>query len=286
MKDLKFLFLGILFAFFWSSASVAAKIGIKFMEPLMLFQFRFLLAGITLLAYHIFFEKFQMPKKQEWVALSVFGFFNITLYLSLFVLGINEVAAGIGSLSTSLTPVMMTLISGFWLGKKIKLNQIIGLILGLFGVGIAVWPLLFNSFATYRGIIYLILSMLSYSVGSIYFSEKKWNLSRIAINGWQVLLGGLFMLPLTLFLQQKPIIFNWQSSLSILWLAFPVSILAVNLWLRLIKLNTVKASFFLFLCPIFGFIFSGILLNEPFTYHTLTGLISVLSGLYIGQKNI
>ncbi len=286
MKDLKFLVLGVLFAFFWSSASVAAKIGIKFMEPLVLFQFRFLLAGISLLVYHIVFEKFQMPKKQEWIALSVFGFFNITLYLSLFVLGINEVASGIGSLSTALTPVLMTMISGFYLGKKIKTNQIVGLILGMFGVGLAVWPLLFNSHATYRGILFLILSMLSYSVGSISFSEKKWNLSRIAINGWQVLLGGLFMFPLTIFLNQKPIVFSWQSGLSILWLAFPVSILAVNLWLRLVKLNTVKASFFLFLCPIFGFIFSSVLLHEPFTIHTLTGLISVISGLYISQKNI
>jgi probable blue pigment (indigoidine) exporter len=99
---LQFILLGIVFAIFWSSASVAAKIGVQSMEPLVLFQFRFFLAGILLLTYHAVFEKWQWPNRQEIIALSVFGFLNVTLYLTLFVLAINEVAAGIGSLSVSI----------------------------------------------------------------------------------------------------------------------------------------------------------------------------------------
>ena len=45
-SSLQFILLGIVFAIFWSSASVAAKIGVRSMEPLVLFQFRFFLAGI------------------------------------------------------------------------------------------------------------------------------------------------------------------------------------------------------------------------------------------------
>jgi drug/metabolite transporter (DMT)-like permease len=283
-SSLQFILLGIVFAIFWSSASVAAKIGVRSMEPLVLFQFRFFLAGILLLAYHAIFEKWQWPNLQEIVALSIFGFLNVTLYLSLFVLAINEVAAGIGSLSVSLGPVLMAIIGGLILGKKIEPKQIFGLFFGIGGVFIAVWPLLQNSFATFRGLAYLFLGMLSYSLAAVYFSEKKWNLSRYAINGWQVLFGGTFMLPLTLFLKKESIVFTEENILSILWLAIPVSLLAVNLWLKLIKIDAIKAAFFLFLCPIFGFIFSSFILEEPFTWHTMVGLMLVLIGLYLGQE--
>jgi drug/metabolite transporter (DMT)-like permease len=108
---LQFILLGVVFAIFWSSASVAAKIGVQSMEPLVLFQFRFFLAGILLLTYHAVFEKWQWPNLEEIIALSVFGFLNVTLYLTLFVLAINEVAAGIGSLSVSIGPVLMAIIT-------------------------------------------------------------------------------------------------------------------------------------------------------------------------------
>lgn len=283
-SGLQFILLGIIFAIFWSSASVAAKIGVQSMEPLALFQFRFFLAGILLLTYHAVFEKWQWPNREEIIALSVFGFLNVTLYLTLFVLAINEVAAGIGSLSVSIGPVLMAIIGGLILGKKIEPRQIFGLLFGFGGVFIAVWPLLKNSFATLRGLTYLFLGMLSYSLAAVYFAEKKWNLSRYAINGWQVLFGGIFMLPLTLYLKKEPIVFSTENILSILWLTIPVSLLAVNLWLKLIKIDAIKAAFFLFLCPIFGFIFSSFILNEPFTWHTMMGLLLVLIGLYLGQE--
>lgn len=283
-SGLQFILLGVVFAIFWSSASVAAKIGIQNMEPLVLFQFRFFLAGILLLGYHAIFEKWQWPTTKEIISLSIFGFLNVTLYLTLFVLAINEVAAGIGSLSVSLGPVLMAIIGGIILGKKIESRQIFGLIFGFGGVFIAVWPLLQNSFATFRGLTYLFLGMLSYSLAAVYFAEKKWNLSRYAINGWQVLFGGIFMLPLTLYLKKESILFSTENILSILWLTIPVSLLAVNIWLKLIKIDAIKAAFFLFLCPIFGFIFSSFILGEPFTWHTMMGLVLVLFGLYLGQE--
>ena len=283
-QDLKFIIWGIVFAILWSSASVSAKIGVQSMEPLVLFQFRFILAGVLLLIYSYFFEDWKLPNKKEFIELAIFGFLNVTLYLSLFVLAITEVAAGIGSLSTSLGPLLMTILCGLIFDKKIKMIHFLGLFLGFSGVYITVIPLLGNSNATPRGLILLLFSMLSYSVASLYFASKKWSLTRLALNGWQVLLGGIFMLPLTIFFNKKPVIITLPALLSIAWLIGPVSILAVNIWLRLIKINTIKASFFLFLCPIFGFIFSSLFLNEPFTVHTIIGLIFVLCALMLGKK--
>lgn len=278
--------LGILFAALWSSASVAAKIGVTVMSPLVLFQFRFFLAAAILLVYSYFFEAWRWPSKKEWKQLAIFGFFNVTVYLSLFVLAIKEVAAGIGSLSTSMSPLMMAMIGGIFYGKKTSKLQIFGLVLGLAGVWVAVLPLLSHQLATVKGITFLLISILSYSWAALYYADINWSLTRYAINGWQVLFGAIFLLPFTFLLSEGQVRFSFTAMFSILWLVIPVSIISVNLWLRLLKIDPVKTSFFLFLSPIFGFIFATIILSEPFTIYTLAGLGLVLCGLYLGQRSI
>ncbi|RFS13384.1 DMT family transporter [Emticicia sp. C21] len=282
--NLRLLLLGILFAASWASASAAAKFGLRSVEPLVLFQIRFLSAGIIMLAFSFLFQRDRLPKGKEWWELTIFGLLNVTLYLSFFVLGIKEVAAGIGSLSTATNPLFISIISAFWMGRQVKRAEWLAVLLGLLGVGLATYPLLQKSFATPLGLFYMFLSMLSYSVGTIYYSKIDWKLSRTAINGWQVFLGGILMLPLTFILHKEPNHFDLNFTLSVLWLIFPVSILAVQLWLYLLEVDPVKASFFLFLCPIFGFIYSYLLLDEPITYHTFLGTALVIVGLYVGQR--
>ncbi len=283
-SKVKFIALGVLFALFWSSASTASKFGLRSVEPLFLFQCRFFLAGITMLVFAYTFLKASLPTRKEFKQLAIFGFLNVTLYLSLFILGINEVAAGIGSLAVSLNPLIITVMSGVVLGQKIQPKSIYILILGFTGCGIALYPLLQNSYATPLGVLYLTLSMFSYSSAAIYFSKVEWELSRTAINGWQVFLGGLFLLPFTFLVHKTENKIDRNFYYSLVWLVIPVSIGAVSLWLWLLKQDTLKASYFLFLCPIFGFIYASFFLNEPFTIYTFFGLVLVLGALGLGQR--
>ena len=64
----------------------------------------------------------------------------------------------------------------------------------------------------------------------------------------------------------------------------PVSIGAVQLWLYLLKKDPIKASLWLFLCPIFGFIYAAFLLKEPITSYTYIGTLLVIVGLYLAQR--
>lgn len=281
----RFIGSGILFAALWASASPAAKIAIQYAEPLMIFQVRFFLAGIILIFIAQVLKKERLPKGREWKQLAIFGFLNTTLYLSLFVLAIREISAGIGSLSTSTNTLMISVLSTFWLGEKIKAKQWLAVLLGFVGVGIACYPLLLSNYATPRGLLLIFLSMLSYSVGTIYYSKIDWKIQRTTINGWQVLIGGILLIPINLYFHEPyKNDFNLTVWACILWLVIPVSIGAVQLWLGLLKKDTVKASFFLFLCPIFGFIYASILLNEPISINTFLGTALVLGGLYLGQS--
>jgi probable blue pigment (indigoidine) exporter len=146
--------------------------------------------------------------------------------------------------------------------------------------------LLQNSTATVQGLVLMLLSMLCYSGGVIYYAETKWRLSSIVINGWQVFIGGIMLLPFAFFMHHPNAINHFDAKFwaSEGWLIVPVSIISVQLWLYLLKVDAVRASLWLFLCPVFGFVYAAVLLNEPITLYTIIGTLFVIAGLYLGQR--
>lgn len=277
---------GILFAILWSSASAATKIGLESAQPFVIAVTRFFIGGtIMLLLTHALMRK-RLPQGKEWKQLALYGLLNITIYLGLYVIAMQQVSAGLGSLSIGTNPVFISIITALWLKKPVRKNTIISLILCAAGVIVAAYPLLESSYATPMGLFILLISMLSYSAGALYFSENKWgNLHILTINGWQTLLGGIFLLPfLFIFYDTSKNSFDIKWIGAVLWLAIAVSIGAVQLWLYLLRDNPVKASFWLFLCPVSGFIIAAVLMKEPISAYTFIGVTFVMAGLYLVQK--
>ena len=227
----------------------------------------------------------RLPRGKEWQQLFVFSLFNTSIYLGAFVFALKHVSAGIGSLSTATSPLFIIVLSAIWLKRKLKAVEISGVILGLAGVVLACYPLLQTSYASVEGLLILLVGMVSVSAATVYYARITWTLPNIVINGWQVFFGGIVLLPITLLTSDfNHSHFNVQFWLSVLWLIIPVSIIALQLWFYLVKLDAVKASLWLFLCPIFGFANSYILLGEPISWHTFAGTALVIAGLYLAQR--
>jgi probable blue pigment (indigoidine) exporter len=286
LKEWKIILAGIVFAFLWSSASTATKIGLVSAQPFVISIFRFLIAGVIMLFVSHIVLRNRMPKKREWMQIGIYGFLNITFYLGLYVIAMQQVSAGLGSLAVATNPVFIALMSAFWFSHKIKFKNILSLLLCFIGVVLAAYPLLENSYATPFGILVLLVSMIGYSLGTIYYSRVNWNgLNILTINGWQTILGGVFLSPvLWATYQSDKNNFDFSFWTSVCWLAIPVSIGAVQFWLYLLKNNPIKASYWLFLCPIFGFIIAHYMMKEPITVYTFIGVFFVICGLYLVQR--
>jgi len=284
--NIRLIIAGISFAILWASASSATKVALQSAQPFVIAVSRFLIAGTVMLFISHIVLRERLPAGDEWKQIAVYAILNVSIYLGLYVIAMLYVSAGLGSLSTGTNPVMISIIAAIWLGQPLKRATIISLLLCTAGIVVAAYPLLKNSYATPGGLLILFISMLSYSIGAVYFSKKKWHsLHMMVINGWQTLFGGIFLLPfLFAYYKTGKNVYDVKSIGGILWLAFPVSIGAVQLWLYLLRDNPVKASFWLFLCPIFGFIMAAIVLKEPISFYTFIGVGLVISGLYMVQK--
>lgn len=277
---------GILFALLWASASTATKIGLQVGEPLVLTNIRFVIAACIMLGWAHGWQQQQWPRRADWGPLALYGLLNCALYLGLFSMAMREVTAGIGTLGVGLSPLLISALSALLLRQHTGWHVWAGLLLGFAGVAVAVYPNLVGSTATVRGVLTLGGSMLSYALGTVYYASRKWEgLPRLVINGWQILFSALMLLPFTFWYlhpeRNHPEDVRFWG--AIFWLVIPVSIGAVQLWLFLLR-HPVRASFWLFLCPIIGFLYARVLLGEPLTVYTAIGTILVLTGLYIGRR--
>lgn len=280
--------IGLLFAMLWASASVATKFGILSAPPLILGNMRFFIAGFVLLGFCYVLSRdkqYRLPTAAEWKQLAIFGFLNTTVYLGLYVCAMKYTAAGIGSLATSINPLLIVLLSSWLMGRRPSINEILSIVLGMSGIIIATYDLLGSKTSTLGGLAVLGLSMVAVSFASVYYARVKWTLPNLLINGWQVTLGGIFLLPFSLtFSDFSTMHFDHTLLYSVLWLSLAVSVVGLICWFYLLKLDTIKASLWLFLCPLFGFFYAWWLMDEPITWYTIIGTLFVITGLYIGQR--
>lgn len=283
----KWLVAGTLFAALWASAATATKIGLTVAQPLVIAVVRFGMAAIIMLVIAHLIKRSRLPVKKEWKQIAVYGLLNITIYLGFYVIAMQTVSAGIGALAIATNPVYISFLSMFFLKKKLTAPVILSILVCMIGVIGAAWPLFDDATVTTKGLLILLFSMLSYSIAAIYFSAREWNgLSLFTINGWQTLLGGLFLLPFTLLLYKSDANYFDKTFWSAVgWLAIPVSIVAVQLWLWLLQTNAVRAGLWLFLCPLFGFVFAAWWMKEPISIYTVAGVVLVVGGLLLSKVN-
>lgn len=278
---------GITFVILWASASSATKIGLHSVQPLVLSIPRFILASALMLVIaHLFMKQAIPHKKSAWKKIAIYGFFNVGLYLGLYVVAMQEVSAGLGALFIAINPVLILLISSIWFRQPLRLAIVLSFALCMVGMLIAAYPLLGGSHASALGLCLLLLCNVSYSAGAIYFSKQNWEQMHIlTINGWQTLFGCLYLLPFAIyFYNSEANTFDFGFLGAVVWLAIPASIIASLLWMSLLRKNPTKASAWLFLCPVAGFTIASIIMKEPLTWYTLAGVVLVIIGLYIVQQ--
>ncbi|RYY50433.1 MAG: EamA family transporter [Chitinophagaceae bacterium] len=283
----KWVTIGFCFALLWASASAATKIALLDAQPFVIAVSRFFIAGGLMLFFAHGIKKYRLPQKREWKQVMLYGLMNISIYLGLYVMAMQKISAGLGTLAVGMNPVIISMMAAAIFKKPVGLKDIISLLICLLGVFIAAYPLLKTSYASLDGIIIILVSMLAYSAAAIYYSYVEWNgLKIVTINGWQTIFGGLFLLPILFFTYKEGLNhYTHNFWVGTLWLAIPVSIGAVQCWLYLSRQNASNASYWLFLCPVFGFLLSAALLKEPLSWYTAVGVMLVLIGLYSRNSN-
>ncbi|PAW92158.1 hypothetical protein CKK33_01065 [Mucilaginibacter sp. MD40] len=278
---------GLVFAILWATGSVAAKFGGRSADLLLLASGRFILTGIIFLPLLILQGKHRIwPRDGEWSKIFIYGLLNTTLTLGAFFASQKYVSAGISMLFLAVAPLVIALFSAVLLKRKLTRFEICGMLVSFTGLIIASFNEFKTAHVSYLGIVLLTIYMISYAAGSVYFSTLKLNMPNVAFNLWQVFIGGLMLLPFCGVLSQYHIRhFDANLLLSLIWMIIVLSVFSNQLWLYLIRQDPVKAAAWLYLVPVFGYVYGYLLLGETITPLALAGTALVITGLILSKRN-
>jgi drug/metabolite transporter (DMT)-like permease len=275
--------LGVLFALLWSSASIAAKFGLHDAAPLTMLLIRFTVTGFILMIFVYGIRRSsQRPRGREWYKLVILALCNSTLYLGFAWLALRDISVGLFALFGASNPLLVALISRVWIKRKVSTQEWFGIILSTLGLIVATWPQLSTTQGSLGGIILGASSIVVYAIGSVYFKRAQVQLTGTVLNAWQISIGAVLILPFAILLNDnQPIQFTPTLIAALGWVIVGVSIVAVTIWFYLLKKDPLRASMWLFLNPVFGYLEAAVLLKEPIHSFDIVGTVLVVLGLVI-----
>lgn len=251
---------------------------------------RFALAGVlVIIAGSIISRQFLLPAKKSILHIGKLSLFQTVLQYILFYIGLAHTSGTKGSIINSTSVFFALIISCLFMKtEKLDLKKIAGCIIGFAGTLVINFSRGSDDGISFLGEGFVLLSSVSYAVSSVLIKRYSQNENPVTLSGYQFLFGGLVMILCALPCGARIECSNPYGLLLMLYLAF-LSAAAYTLWGILLKYNDVsKVAVFGFMTPVFGCIFSALLLDERIgesALKTICSLILVSAGIIIVNMN-
>ena len=281
--DIKAIFLGLAFAFMWSSAFTSGHIIVSSAPPLTALALRFLISGLigVLLARYLG-QTWTLTKKQ-WIATFIFGVFQNALYLGLTFVAMQTIEASLAAIVASAMPLMVALLG--WLVFKERINGVgfIGLVAGLFGV-LLIMGTRVNSGVDLFGLVVCIIGMFGLTFATLAVRGASSGGNLLMVVGLQLLVGSFTLFAVAFQTETISVNYTWSLLAAFSYTTLVPGLLATWVWFVLVaRIGAVRASTFHFLNPFFGILIAATILGEAITFMDTIGVIIIAMGILAVQ---
>ena len=238
--------------------------------------FRALPAGLILLLICR-----RLPRGSWWWKSLVLGTLNIGAFFALVYAVAQLLPSSIAATTMAVSAGVLMLLAWPLLGERPKRWPLIGAALGFLGVAIMVFD--GQSKISMLGILLSLTAMGISSVGFIL--AKKWSSGQPIVDttAWQLVAGGLLLLPFAWLIQGPPPALDRQAVLGFGYLSVVATAIAFLAWfsgLRHLPSGTV--GLLGLLNPVAGVILGTLLAAESLGIQSLGGMALVLCGVLLG----
>lgn len=261
----------------WGSTYIVTTEALPPESPLIASTIRSLPAGVLLVLISR-----AWPTGLWWLRMAVLGFLNIGLFFYCLFFAATYLPGGMASMVMSIQQLIVMIMSWYLLSANFSSQQLIASGLGILGVGL----LVLNSSAelNIEGMLTAILGTLSMALGVVL--TKKWGrptgMTMLGFTGWQLLFGGIILLPVSLWLEGIPTQLTSINYLGYGYLSLIGAILGYFLWFRGIeKLPPVTVSFLGFLSSVSACFLGYLVLNQTLTWPQLLGALAILFSIVL-----
>ena len=284
---------GVLFAIpaiIWGSTWYAITFQLGTVDPLYSVSYRFMLAGVLLIAYCLIRKislnfTLQQHARILQQALFLFGINYWLTYMSE-----QYITSALVAIIFSLLIFMNMIFGRIFLKNPIRKQVVIGAVLGLIGTILIFQPELANyegGDQTLLGIGLCTMGVLSASLGNITSaSNQRQQLPVLSTNALGMLYGGLSMF-LIAILTGRPLSFEFTTPyiVSLLYLAIFGSIIAFGAYLTLVgKIGPDKAAYALVIVPLIAILVSVVMEGYQLRLISALGILLLISGNVVALR--
>jgi drug/metabolite transporter (DMT)-like permease len=279
-RNLWLIFFGL--GFIWGSSYLFIKLAVDDFGTFTLVALR-LFVGAILLWTVVGFSRQTLPRdRRVYGHLMVMAVINITIPFLLITWAEQSVESSLAAILTSPVPLFAIVLSAFFLpDEPMRVNGLLGLIVGFIGVIIVVSPGLTGAGSSLTGEIALLGAAVSYACGAVYVRRNVRGLPPLIPAVFQVTFALIITGTIALLFEHP-----WTATpdleaiFSILWLGILGSGVAYLLVFRLFaSWGATRTTLVAYLLPVVGIVLGYLVLAEPVDGRLIVGTALVISGV-------
>lgn len=274
---------------FWGTSASAFKIALRYLEPVPFLFFAswtaFLLLGIILLFQGRLSDVFKFSTRQYLYSLGL-GFLNPFAYYVILFQAYDKLPAQIAQPLNFIWPITLVLLSIPILGQRLSLKSILALVVSFIGVFFisSQGKILNFEFADPLGVGLALGSSVIWALFWLFnIRDHRKEEEKLFLNFFTASL----LISIMMLFYDKPQQYEWEGVAASVYVGvFEMGITFV-LWLKALKLagRTDKLSNLIYLTPFTALVFIHIILGEEIFYTTLIGLVLIVGGIIIQQRD-
>jgi drug/metabolite transporter (DMT)-like permease len=254
--------------------------------PFVMCAMRFLIAGPIMLAACTAFGRNIRITGREALRLGAIGILLLVCGNGTLAWAEQYVPTGFAALIIAVTPIWFLVLETFvFRGDRISRRGAIGLLMGVAGIVILVWPKIAHreTLGTMQllGSISLLFSSLSWAVGSVLSRRWQMKVDPLVATGWEMLFASLAHSMLALVTGQfHHATFNHRGVMAVLYLVVFGSWIGYTAYVWLLKhVPTPKVATYAYINPIVAVILGFIVLHERVDRFMLAGSIIIVAAV-------
>lgn len=249
-------------------------------RPLLAGLLRSLPAGLLLVAVTR-----RAPSGGWWWRSLVLGALNIGAFFPLLFLAAYRLPGGVAATVGAVQPLIVAGLATGLLGQRMSPRVALAAVAGIAGVSLLV--LRAEARLDWLGVAAALGGAAAMAVGTVL--GKRWGspASLPAGTGWQLVAGGLLLLPVTLLVEGLPPALSAANAAGYAYLAVIGAALAYSLWFRGIRLlPATEVAFLGLLSPVVATAVGRLALGQDLTAAQVLGAVVVLAALVAAQARV
>ena len=274
---------------FWGMSFIWSSILLRYYQPVTIIFIRLVLSAVFLFLIIHFFWKEEKILKKDLPLVFLSALFNPFFYFLGENYGLKYSSPIISSAIIATIPVFSPIVAYLTLKEKLTMLNMSGILVSFSGVIVMLITPNLTFSSDNRGILFLSGAVLSALFYSVLLKKLTSRYSALVLIAHQNLIGIFLFLPLFLIFEWKSILIvkvNAEIILSFLLLSVFASSISFVFFAHSVKLLGVsKSNIFSNLIPVFTAIFSYLLLSEIITFQKTAGIILVIAGVYLSERN-